>query len=45
MGHYRSDCPDNPKIEKRNKDQANIVEEGSPKKNKTKELDIRDLHY
>jgi len=45
MGHSKSDCLDNPKNKKRNRDQANVAEEGSPKKNKAKELDIRDLHY
>ena len=45
MGHYRSDCPDNPKNKKRSRDQANVVEEGSPKKTKPEELDIRDLRY
>ena len=45
MCHCRSDCPDNPKNKKRNKYQANAAEEGSPKKNKAEELDIRDLHY
>ena len=45
MGHYKSDCPKNPKNKKRNRDQDNIVEEGSLKKNKAKDLDIRDLHY
>ena len=26
MGHYKSDCPKNPKNKKRNRDQANVVE-------------------
>ena len=37
MGHYKSDCLDNPKNKKRDKDHANVVEEGSSKKNETKE--------
>ena len=40
-GHYRSDCPDNPRNKKRERDQVNIVEEGDPKKVKPKESDIR----
>lgn len=43
-GHYKSDCPDNPKNKKRGRDYANIVE-GDPKKAKPEEYDIRDLHY
>lgn len=27
MGHYKSDYPDNPKNKKKNRDQANVVEE------------------
>jgi len=45
IDHYRSDCPYNPKNNKRGKDQTNVGEEGCPKKTKPKELDIRDLHY
>lgn len=45
MGHYKNDCLGNPKNKKRNRDQANFVEKGSPKNNKAEELDIRDLHY
>ena len=45
MGHYRSDCPKNPRNKKRERDHANIVEEEDPKKVKPEESDIRDLHY
>ena len=45
MGYYRSECPDNPRNKKRQRDDANVVEEASPKKEKPKETDIRDLHY
>jgi len=44
IDHYKSNYLDNPKNNKRNKDQANFVEEGCPKKNKVEELDIRDLN-
>ena len=44
-GHYRSECPDNLRNKKRERDQANIVEEGDPNKVKPEEFDIRDLHY
>ena len=44
MGHYRSECPDNPRSKK--KDRANVAEVvSSPKKAKPKENYIRDLHY
>lgn len=45
MGHYKSDCPENPRNIRRNIDHANVVEEGSPKKHKTEELEIKDLYY
>ena len=45
MDHYRSHCPDNPKNKKRNRYQSNVVEEGSPKKKKTEESEIKDLYY
>ena len=44
-GHYKSDCPENPKNKKRGRDQANLAIEGDPKKVKPEEPDIRDLHY
>jgi len=40
MGHCKNDCPKNPRNKKRN-----IVKEGSPKKNKTEESEIKDLYY
>ena len=43
--HYKSDCPENPKNKKGGRDQANLAIEGDLKKVKSKELDIRDLHY
>ena len=45
LSHYRSDCPDTPRNKKRERDQANVVEEGSQKKNKTEESEIKDLRY
>jgi len=45
MGHYRNVCPNNPRNKKRNMDQANVVKEGSQKKNKTEESKIKDLYY
>jgi len=44
-GHYRSDCPDNPRNKKREIDHATITEEEDPKKDKPEESGIRDLHY
>lgn len=44
-GHYRSDCPENVRNKKRERDQTNIVEEGDPNKVEPKEFDIRDLQY
>jgi len=43
MGHYRNDCPDNPRNKKRNKDHANVVDEGPTKKNKMEESEVKDL--
>jgi hypothetical protein len=43
MGHYKSDCPENPRIRRENRDQANVVDEGSPKKNKTEESEVKGL--
>ena len=31
-GHYRSDCLDNTRNKKRERDQDNVAEEGDPKK-------------
>ncbi len=45
MGHYRNNCLDNPRNKKRSRDQANVAKEGSPKKNRTEELEIKDLYY
>ena len=46
MGHYRSECPNNPRNRKRERYHANMVEEeSSPKRAKPEENDIRDLHY
>jgi len=45
MGHYKSDNPENLRNRKRNRDHANVAEEGSPKKHKSKELEIKDLYY
>jgi len=28
MGHYRSDCPENPRNKKREREHANVVDEG-----------------
>ena len=36
MGHHRSNCPENPRNKRRDKDQANSADEGSSKKNKMK---------
>jgi len=44
-GHYKSDCPDNPRNKKRERDQANVAEEEDLKKAKLEESDIRVLHY
>lgn len=44
-GHYRSDYPNNPKNNKRDRDHANIVEEEDTKKSKPEVSDIRGLHY
>ena len=45
MGHYKSHCPKNPRNKKRDRDQANIDNETPPKKSKTEELEVKDLHY
>ena len=45
MGHYKNQCAENPKNRKRERDQANFVEEEDLKKAKPEESDIRDLHY
>jgi len=34
MGHYRSNCPKNLRNKKREREHANVVDEGPPKKNK-----------
>jgi len=44
-GRYRSDCPNNPRNKKRERGQANVVEEEDLKKAKLEEPNIRDLHY
>ena len=45
VGHYRSDCHDNPRSRKIDRDHANMAEEtSSPKKAKIEE-ELRDLHY
>jgi len=46
MGHYQSHYPENPRNKKRNMDQANFVDEGPLKKNKTgEESEVEDLYY
>ena len=45
MRHYKSDCLNNPRNKKRERDHANVAEEASPKKVKPEESDRRDLHY
>ena len=45
MGHYRSDCPDNPGSKKRDREHSNMAEEtSSPKKSRIEE-ELKDLHY
>jgi len=34
MGHYRSNCPKNSRNKKKEREHANVVDEGPPKKNK-----------
>ena len=43
MGHYRKNCHENPRNKRKDRDQANIVNEGSPKKNKMEEFEVKDL--
>ena len=43
MGHYRNNCLENPRNKRRDRDQANIVEEDSPKKNNMEEPEVKDL--
>ena len=46
MGHYKSHCPRNPRNKKRNRNQANVTDEGPSKKNKTEEdSEVKDLYY
>ena len=44
--HYKNQCPENPKNKKRERDQAIIAtDEAPPKKNKTKDFEVKDLFY
>ena len=45
MGHYKSHCPENPSNKKIEMEHANVVDEAPPKKNKTEELEVKDLYY
>jgi len=45
MGHYRSGCHENPRNGKREKEHANVADEGPPKKDMTEESEIMDLYY
>jgi len=43
MGHYRSNCPKNPRNKRRYRDQANNANEGSPKKNTMEGFEVKDM--
>lgn len=43
MGHYKIKCPKNPRNKKREREHANAVDEGPPKKNKYEEYEIKEL--
>lgn len=46
MGHYKSNCPRNPRSKKRDRDQANVTHEAPSKKNKTEEeSEVKELYY
>ena len=45
MGHYKSQYPENQRKKKREIEHANVVDEAPPKKNKTKESEVRYLYY
>ena len=45
MGHYKNQCLENPRNNKRDREQANITDEAPPKKNKVKELEVKELYY
>lgn len=43
MSHYRSNCPNNPRNKRRDRDQANNANAGSPKKNKMEGFEVKYL--
>lgn len=43
MGHYRSDCLENLRNKKREREHANVADEGPPKKNKMEGFEVKDL--
>lgn len=46
MGHYKNQCPDNPKNKKRERDQATIATDDNPqKKSKSEDPKVNDLFY
>lgn len=45
MGHYKSQCPENLRNKKREREHGNVVDEVPPKKNKTEESEVKDLYY
>lgn len=45
MGHYNSQCPENPRNKRREREHANVVDEAPPKKNKAEESEVKDIDY
>jgi len=43
MGHYKSNCPENPRNKKREREHTNISDEAPPKKNKIEEMEVKEL--
>lgn len=43
MVHYKSDCIENPRNKKREREYENIADEGPPKKKKKEEYEVKDL--
>lgn len=45
MGHYKSQCPKNPRNKNREREHAIVAYEAPPKKNKTEKSEVKDLYY
>lgn len=43
MGHYKNQCPENPRNKKSEREHATVADEAPPKKKKTKESKVKDL--